>query len=317
MHANQIVVTPATVARLVGEQFPDWRRMPVAAVRSHGTVNAIFRIGPDLVARLPLEGSTGGGVTSGGIAGTGSHMNLPAAVVEGTRRELLGEMEAARRLRLVSPVATPEPVALGAPGTGYPLPWSVYRWVPGTPAGETRDADTPRFAEQLAGFVNAVRALPSGGRTFEGSRRGGRLTEHDTYVSEGLRRSAGLIDTARLAALWDRLRTSARTEPDVWTHGDLMPGNLLLDERGLSGVIDVGQLAVADPALDLQPAWNLFTQRPRDAYRAALGCDDAMWERGMGWAFAQAIGCLWYYRVTNPVMSRTARRTLQALLDAA
>lgn len=307
MHANQIVVTSATVARLVSEQFADWSRMPVRAVRSHGTVNAIFRIGPDLVARDPLEGGDAGPDTDGA---------LPADVVEDTRRGLLAEMDAARRLQSVSPVATPEPVALGVPGSGYPLPWSVYRWLPGSPAGETRGADTPRFAQQLAGFVEAVRSLPTEGRTFEGKRRGGRLTAHDTYVSEGLVRSAGLIDTARLAALWERLRTAARTEADVWTHGDLMPGNLLLDEQGLCGVIDVGQLGVADPALDLQPAWNLFTPPAREAYRAALGCDDAMWERGRGWAFAQAIGCLWYYRETNPVMSRTAHRTLQALLDS-
>jgi aminoglycoside phosphotransferase (APT) family kinase protein len=91
---------------------------------------------------------------------------------------------------------------------------------------------------------------------------------------------------------------------------------VLVGDRGLCGVIDVGQLAVADPALDLQPAWNLFTPRPRGAYREALGCEEDEWERGKGWAFAQAIGCLWYYRETNPVMSRTAHRTLQALLDA-
>jgi aminoglycoside phosphotransferase (APT) family kinase protein len=294
MHANQIEVTLPTVTRLVREQFPAWAALPVRAVPSHGTVNAICRIGPDLVARFPIEGGD----------------------VRDRRAELLAEMDAARRLLSVSPVPVPEPVSLGEPGEDYPLPWSVYRWVPGVAAGETPAADSPRFAEQLAGFVQRVRSLPTEGRTFQGTRRGGRLTQHDASVRQGLERSSGLIDTAGLAALWARLRSSPGPRVEAWTHGDLMPGNVLVGDRGLCGVIDVGQLAVADPALDLQPAWNLFTPRPRGAYREALGCEEDEWERGKGWAFAQAIGCLWYYRETNPVMSRTAHRTLQALLDA-
>ncbi|TQM57364.1 aminoglycoside phosphotransferase family protein [Humibacillus xanthopallidus] len=294
MHANQIEVTAETATRLVREQFPRWADLPVCEVTSHGTVNAIFRVGTDLVARLPLEGGD----------------------LEARRIELLHEMDAARRLLSVSPVAAPEPVALGEPGAGYPLPWSVYRWVPGSVADDTDVADSRRFAAQLAGFVAAVRSLPTEGRTFRGSRRGGRLTQHDDYVRRGLHRSTGLIDTVGLAALWEQLRSTPRTCADTWTHGDLMPGNLLVRDGGLTGVIDVGQLAVADPALDLQPAWNLFTPRARAAFRDALACEDAEWDRGKGWAFAQAIGCLWYYRETNPVMSRTAHRTLQALLDA-
>ncbi|WP_404389297.1 aminoglycoside phosphotransferase family protein [Humibacillus xanthopallidus] len=294
MHDNQLEVTAATVSRLVRDQFPEWAGLPVSEVPSHGTVNAIFRVGADLVARLPLQDGE----------------------VEAQRGELLREMQAAHTLLSTSPVTTPEPVALGEPGAGYPLPWSVYRWVPGSIAQGTSAADTSRFAEQLAAFVLAIRSLPTGGRTFHGTRRGGRLTQHDESVATGLRRSEGLIDTVALADLWDRLRRTPRSDPDTWTHGDLMPGNLLVVGRDLSGVIDVGQLAVADPALDLQPAWNLFTPGPRATYRQALACDDDEWDRGRGWALAQAIGCLWYYRETNPVMSRTAHRTLQALLEA-
>lgn len=95
-----------------------------------------------------------------------------------------------------------------------------------------------------------------------------------------------------------------------------MPGNLLAQGGRLTGVIDVGQFDVADPALDLQPAWNLFTPAARTAFRATIGSDDDEWQRGRGWALAQAIGCLWYYRETNPVMSRTAHHTLTALLTA-
>ena len=157
--------------------------------------------------------------------------------------------------------------------------------------------------------------MDTGERTFTGDRRGGLLTRQDPYVAAYLDDAAGMIDTAGLREMWTRLRTTQRAAPDVWTHGDLMPGNLLCAHGRLAAVIDVGGLAPADPALDLMPAWNLLDPGTRAVFGDAVGSDRDEWDRGKGWAFAQAIGCLAYYRVTNPPMSETARRTLQALLD--
>jgi aminoglycoside phosphotransferase (APT) family kinase protein len=294
MHQGQLDVTVELVEGLVNEQFPEWSGLTVRAVPSHGTVNALFRIGDGLVARFPI---------------------LPgdAATV---RQELEDEAEAARRLRAMSPYPTPEPIAIGAPGSGYPLPWAVQTWVDGTIAYDADVAGSTAFAEDLARFVLALRAQPTEGRVFTGSWRGGVLTSQDEYVAEGLERSRGMIDVDELARLWADLRTTPRTEPDAWTHRDLMPGNLLAKDGRLAGIIDVGTFTVSDPAMDLQPAWNLLDPTAREAFRTALGSDDAEWRRGMGWSFAQAIGCLWYYVETNPVMSRTAHHTLTALLTS-
>jgi aminoglycoside phosphotransferase (APT) family kinase protein len=293
MHEGQLLVTEEEVATLVAAQFPLWKELPVRACPSDGTENALFRIGDDLVARLPLLGDDAD------------------AKLQDVRRET----EAARRIADATRVPTPLLVALGRPGPGYPLPWSVYQWIPGTTATAADVHDSAGFAEDLAAFVLEVRALDTEGRTFHGRGRGGILGNHDDDVSRWLERSRDLIDTHALARLWERLRDTPRTEPDTWTHGDLMPGNLLVDGGRLAGVIDVGQAGVADPALDLQPAWNHLGPTAREAFRLALGADDAAWDRGKGWAFAQAIGCLWYYRETNPVMSDLARTTLLALLE--
>jgi aminoglycoside phosphotransferase (APT) family kinase protein len=295
MHAGQLDVTVELVDGLVRTQFPDWSGLAVRAVPSHGTVNALFRIGDDLVARFPI---------------------LPGEAAT-IRQELDDEADAARRLRRMSPYPTPEPIAIGAPGEGYPLPWSVYSWVDGTIAYDAEVAGSTAFAEDLARFVLALRAEPTEGRVFTGSWRGGVLTSQDEYIADGLERSRGMIDVDQLARLWAELRTTPRTEPDAWTHRDLMPGNLLVKDGRLAGVIDVGTFTVSDPAMDLQPAWNLLDPTAREAFRLALDSDDAEWRRGMGWSFAQAIGCLWYYVETNPVMSRTAHHTLTALLTAA
>ncbi|WP_397545481.1 phosphotransferase [Saccharopolyspora gloriosae] len=48
-----------------------------------------------------------------------------------TRRSLEIEAGAAHELRRHSRAPTLEPVAIGEPGAGYPLPWSVQTWLPG------------------------------------------------------------------------------------------------------------------------------------------------------------------------------------------
>src|SRR6185503_21295147 len=103
------------------------------AVPSHGTVNAVFRIGDGLAARLPIQPGDAADV----------------------RRELEGEAEAARRLHAMSPYPTPEPVAIGEPTAGYPLPWAVQTWVDGTIAYDADVAGSSAFAEDLARFVLA------------------------------------------------------------------------------------------------------------------------------------------------------------------
>ena len=98
------------------------------------------------------------------------------------------------------------------------------------------------------------------------------------------------------------------------THGDLIPGNLLVRGGRLAGVLDVGGLGPADPALDLVAAWHLLEAGPRQSLRDDLGCADLEWERGQARAFEQAMGAVWYYAETNPAMSRMGRNTLRRIV---
>ena len=128
-------------------------------------------------------------------------------------------------------------------------------------------------------------------------------------------RSDGLLDVPALGRMWRSLRATPRTnQRDVMSHGDLVPGNVLVADQRLAGVIDVGGLGPADPALDLVCAWHLLKKGPRQVLRDDLGCDDEEWERGKAWAFAQAMGLVWYYVESNPIMSALGRRTLDRLL---
>jgi aminoglycoside phosphotransferase (APT) family kinase protein len=46
-------------------------------------------------------------------------------------------------------------------------------------------------------------------------------------------------------------------------HGDLVPGDVLVDRGRLVGIIDVGGFGPADPALDLVAGWHLHAEGPR------------------------------------------------------
>jgi aminoglycoside phosphotransferase (APT) family kinase protein len=293
MHEGQLAVSAAMVRQLVAEQFPEWLRLPIKGIESSGTVNAIFRIGDQLAARFPLQ--------SGDPVSTREWLESEAAAA----RELLG------RTRF----ATPEVVALGQPGEGYPLPWSVQTWLSGVTAADDDPGESVAFAHDLAEFISGVRAIDTRGRTFRGTGRGGDLQIHDSFVQTCLDRSKRLLDVPRLRQVWIRMRTLPRTAADTMTHGDLILGNVLVSDGRLAGIIDVGGLGPADPALDLVGAWHLLEAAPRQALRRDLRSDDLEWERGKAWAFQQAMGLVWYYLDSNPAMSRMGQRTLQRILS--
>jgi aminoglycoside phosphotransferase (APT) family kinase protein len=282
------------VRELIGEQFPQWRSLPVTRVASTGTVNAIFRIGDGLAARFPLEPRDG----------------------ESARTWLEAEAAAARELLGRTRFPTPEPVALGVPGAGYPLSWSVQTWLAGTVATDEDPSESVRFAQDLAEFITEVRAIDTRGRTFRGTGRGGDLRAHDAWMATCFDRSEDLLDVPRLRRLWANLRSLPRSAADVMNHGDLIPGNILVSGGRLSGILDVGGFKAADPALDLVSAWHLLETGPRHVLRENLGCDDLEWERGQAWAFEQAMGAAWYYADSNPTMSRMGQRTLARIMAA-
>ncbi|MGW1467853.1 aminoglycoside phosphotransferase family protein [Streptomyces sp. NPDC002308] len=294
MHDDQVEVTTDMVALLIQEQFPQWRGKAVRPLPSTGTVHAIFRIGDGLSARFPLRPTDAA---------------QALAVLE-------QEARASAELAQVSRFPAPEPVALGKPGAGYPMPWAVQTWLPGTVAFDADPSGSDAFAEDLAAFVASLRDAGKRGRRFSGENRGGVLAHHDDWMARCFEESEGLLDVTRLRMMWSRFRELPRTGADVMSHGDLIPGNVLVAEGRLSGVLDTGGFGPADPALDLVGAWHLLASGPREVLRQRLACDDLEWERGKAWAFEQAMGLVWYYADSNPTMSAMGRRTLDRILES-
>jgi aminoglycoside phosphotransferase (APT) family kinase protein len=293
VHEDQVHIDAEIAAALIWDQFPEYRDQPIVALRGLGTDNAIFRIGNDLAARFPLRAMD------------------PVERAAGLRAEAAAMTAFARH----APVPTPRPIGIGRPGPLYPMPWSVQTWIEGAVATPDGLADSTAFARDIVTLIGKLRAAETGGRRFDGEGRGGSLPDHDAWMETCFQNSVGLLDVARLRAHWAWFRALPDSGPDVMSHRDLIPANLLTDGARLSGVLDAGRFGPADPALDLVSAWHLFDRDRRGLMRRELGAGEVEWKRGAAWAFQQAMGLVWYYAESNPAMSALGRSTLERLLD--
>lgn len=285
MHADELSVDLGLVRRLLASQFPEWDGLPIEPLLPWGTDNALYRLGYELIVRLPRIHWAEGGVEK-------DFRWLP-------------------QVAPLLPVEVPVPLGLGRPAEGYPWVWGVYRWIEGELAvAGAADSD---LAKDLARFVLALQRLelsgaPQAPRAFP-------LREFEDSVRPALVQSKGLVDVDAVAAAWEEaLDVPEPAAPPVWIHGDLMPANLLLRGGRLAAVLDWSGLGLGNRAPDLMPAWNLFDAETRAIYRAELDVDDETWALGRGWALGTAIVALPYYVETNPTLADNARYRIREIL---
>jgi len=106
---------------------------------------------------------------------------------------------------------------------------------------------------------------------------------YDDETRHTLKALAGEVDVPAATAVWEAAVTSAWDGPDVWLHGDVAPGNLLVRGGVLSAVIDFGTCGWGDPSCDPVFAWTVLDGRSRDTFRAAVDADPPCGhERGGG-----------------------------------
>ena len=105
MHADEVHIDAALVRRLLAEQLPRWADLPISAVQSTGTVNAIYRLGDHLFARLPR--------------------------VQTYAQDLDKEWHWLPKLTSRLSLRVPESVGKGHPASSYPFSWAIYGWIDG------------------------------------------------------------------------------------------------------------------------------------------------------------------------------------------
>lgn len=294
MHADELDIDVALVGRLIAGQFPEWVGLRLEPVRPAGTDNALYRLGSDLVVRLPRKSSS-------------------VAPLEKERRWL-------PKLAPLVPLAVPVPLAKGVPAEGYPWEWSVYRWLEGETATRESLDDPGRAARDLALFVGALQRVDPTDGPQPGEHnffRGAPLAARDAATRTAIAALRGALDADAVTRAWEAALAAPEWDrPPVWIHGDLDVRNLLLHEGRLSAVLDFGCLGVGDPACDVMVAWKVLPADTRDLFRAELSVDEATWARSRGWALYQSLTALAYYTLeTNRVLVLEARRWLAEVLS--
>lgn len=296
------------VRTLLEAQCPEWARSHLEYLATSGTDNAMWRVHLDgefdVVARLPRRPYAAAGV--------------------------LHEVATLRRLEhasIKSIVATPTVRHVGQPHEVFDHDWSVLEWLDGTDAWSVRDGLAGKALDTLgSGLARAIVAIgrldTDGMRRRSPGTRGGPLRplleRLDRWLDDPRWNAAGLLDV-------DTVRRVAAAAVDVadapvtdgFVHGDLIPGNLLVDGNRLTAIIDWGGAGCGDIAQDLAPAWSVLTAAARPAFREAIGVDEATWIRGRTFELEHAVGGVLYYVPKQHPLGDVMARTLERILDDA
>lgn len=258
---------------------------------SAGWDNEIWRLGTDRAVRLPRR-------------------EVAARLIE-HEQEFLPAI--AERLRPAE-ILIPAPLVAGRASETFPRAWSVVPWIDGVAAIHTprsaRTAWAPQLAEALKLLHTAAPHAPH--NPF----RGVPLAARDGSIRE---RFAEAHLPRHVADAWDAgLAADPWSQDPVWIHGDLHPGNLIVQGDRLAAIIDFGDVTSGDPAYDLAAAWIVFDTTGRDAFMAALPQVDAhTWIRARAWAAAIAVTLRQtsddnpaYARLSDEIVAELARASI-------
>ncbi len=288
--AAEVDITGALVRRLLVDQHPDLADRSLELV-ANGWDNVIFRLGDDLVVRLPRR-------------------QMGAELVENEQRWL---PELATHL----PLPIPAPLRRGRPADGYRWCWTIAPWFDGEVAADVALADATHEAERLGAFLAALHVVAPDGAP-RNPYRGIPVAELPERFEPRLEQLGDVIDVDAVRRRFHQLIDVDEFDgPPQWVHGDLHTANVLVNGGSISAVIDWGDITAGDPACDFAIGWMLFDDRSRDAFRLAAGAglpvDDSTWQRAEAWALHFAVMYL-AHSADSPRLERMGRSLLAAVL---
>ena len=232
------------VRRLLAQQFPE---LDAGSVRllGEGWDNSVWVVEERLAFRFPRR----------------------EIAIPGVEREL----SVLPRLAPLLTIPIPVPAFVGVPSGEFPWPFfGAQLLAGGEPAGSgLTEGSRVELGAELGRFLKVLHAPatrhavdPSGALPVDPNRR-----EDMSLRAERTREQVRALDAAGLwrapagveclLASAEQLRPPAGTR--VLAHGDLHVRHVLVEDGSLSGVIDWGDVCVADPSIDLSLVWSLLS----------------------------------------------------------
>ena len=281
------------VKKLISEQFPEYAHLPIKSVRKQGHDNRTYRLGNDMLVRMPSA--------------------------EYYALKVPKEQELLPLLKPYLSVDIPVPIKMGNPSHDYPFNFSIYKWLDGTSANflKLNDKALESIAIELAKFLKELHGItgidgPSPGKN------NGWGGDHVSVYDEGARKQISelseIIDEYKAMELWEQACKTKRNKTPVWIHGDFAFGNFLIKDGKLSGVIDFGGMAIGDPAGDLVIAWTFLKGKSREIFKQAMDLDSDTWIRSRGWALWKATFDLCQIKNKNSAEALIQKRVIQEVL---
>ncbi len=260
-------ITLDLARKLIALQFPEYAHLPITSVEKQGHDNRTYRLGPDMLIRMPTAESYA--------------LKVPK--------------EQALLPKLVShlTVSIPVPIKMGAASQDYPYPFSIYKWLEGTSINLLiLDNDClERLASDLARFLKELQSIDDVDGPAPGQHnwwRGDHVSVYDKGTREQISELSTVINEGKALELWERACKTKWDRPSVWIHGDFAIGNILLKNSKLSAIIDFGGVALGDPACDLVIAWTFLNGKARDIFVQEMNLDEDTWLRAKAWTLWKA-----------------------------
>lgn len=267
MNNQPIIPTLELAYKLIKEQFPEYAHLPISEVEKQGHDNRTYRLGNDLLIRMPTAESYA--------------LKVPK------EQQLLPQLAQ----YLNTPI--PAPMKMGHSSVDYPFPFSIYKWLPGQSINllTLSDQEKEQLAFDLATFLKELQDITGIPGPTPGQHnwwRGDHVSVYDSGAREQISKLAQIIDCKRALDLWEQACSTQWSKAPVWIHGDFAIGNMLIEHGKLSAIIDFGGIAVGDPACDLVIAWTYFSGSARDIFMKKMGLDADTWLRARAWALWKA-----------------------------
>lgn len=279
------------VSKLINSQFPEWSNLEIKPVKKGGNDNKTFHLGNSMSIRLPSD-----------------EAYVPQVEKEQKWLPILAK-------RLSTPIS--EPLAKGEPSEDYPYLWSVNKWLDGETLTLENIDNSIRFANDLGGFLVELQSIDASGGPLAGEHnfyRGGDLAVYDDEFRDAIN-NVNTFNKQLLKEIWELALTSKWSGEPVWIHGDIAPGNILIENGKLCAVIDFGILGVGDPSCDAAMAWTFFDDSSRKTFKNALNFDTETWNRARGWALWKTLISYNYNKQSNKAVADEHCKIIKVIIN--
>ena len=284
---SELEIDTVLVSNLL-KQHPDLSHLPIQLLDS-GWDNVMYRLGDKLSVRLPRR-------------------QAAAKLIEHEQTWL---PQIADRLTIPVPV----PYRVGQPTANYPWQWSIVPWI----SGVTADLEPPNTsqAKLWASFLQLLH-LPAPSDAPFNPVRGVSLKQRADTIERRMQRLQNKTDliTNKIKNIWNEALNTPIDVEAKWLHGDLHPGNILVKDGTIVGIIDWGDITSGDIATDLASIWMLFEDR--DARRNAIAqysMSEQTLQRAKGWAVYFGTTLLDVGSIDNPQQAKIGERTLRSVAE--